>query len=82
MLPLLAEPMALVVAVNANAWVLTFSVLSVLLKLLSNFSSFSTFWEHALHTLLEGRYSLSSGASNTLKSLLSRASTDGEVFRR
>ena len=29
----------------------------ILLKLLSNFSSFSTFWEHALHTLLEGRHS-------------------------
>jgi len=48
---------ACVVAVSANAWTLAFSVINILLTLLSNFSSFSTFWEHALHTLLEGRHS-------------------------
>ena len=48
---------ACVIAVSANAWTLPFSVINILLTLLSNFSSFSTFWEHALHTLLEGRHS-------------------------
>ena len=70
---------ACVIALSANAWMLAFSVLNILLTLLSNFSSFSTFWEHALHTLLEGRHS--SAASNTLKSSLNRTSTNGEVFR-
>ena len=47
-----------VIAVSANGWMLALSILNIVLTLLSNFSSFSTFWEHALHTLLEGRHSL------------------------
>ena len=44
-------------AVNANAWMLAFSVLNILLTLPYNIISFSIFWIYALHTLLEGRHS-------------------------
>ena len=59
LLSLLAEQIALagVIAVSANAWMLAFSMLNILLTLLSNISSFSTFWTYALHTQLEGRHS-------------------------
>ena len=56
LLSLLAEQKALagVIAVSANAWMLAFSMLNILLTLLSNISSFSTFWTYALHTRFEG----------------------------
>ena len=72
---------ACVVAVSVNIWMLAFSVLSILLTLSSNFRSFSTFWKHALHTTLQGGHSPL--LHPTLwKSSLTRASMDGEVFRR